>query len=258
MTASITVPAGTVAAMVFTMLLTAVLPIGLMLWFKQRGGKWTAFAVGAAVFFLFALVLEQIGHAIILKSPIGPVIQGNIWLTGLYGGLMAGLFEETGRLAAFKFLLRRQTQPATALAYGAGHGGFEAFLITGVTMLNNLIVLGTLAGGRTLSPELYSAAESLLAVSATMFLWAGFERAVAVVLHIALSVLVFASVTRPEKRWLFPAAVLLHFLVDFVAVTANAHLPTAALELLVAAIAAAAALLAAGVYKKLCHFVEYA
>ena len=38
----------------------------------------------------------------------------------------------------------------------------------------------------------------------------GVERLVAICLHIALSVLAFQAVKRPGKRWLYPAAILLH------------------------------------------------
>lgn len=239
---------GTVAAMCCTMALTVVLPIGLMLWYKRRGGTWRAFAVGAGIFFLFAMVLEQGVHALVGSSPIGPVLRGNIWLYGLYGGLMAGLFEETGRFVAFKFLLRRQTDPAAALAYGAGHGGCEAVLLTGVTMLNNLILLHT--PPESLPAEVAEAVGGLADIPAGMFLWAGFERVAAVALHVSLSVLVFAAV-RSGKLGLFLLAVLLHAVVDFAAVTANAMLPTAATELLIAAVTAAVAVLAARFYKKM-------
>jgi uncharacterized membrane protein YhfC len=88
---------------------------------------------------LFAFVLEQIVHSIVLTSPAGTKIQGSIWLMALYGGLMAGLFEETGRFLAFKTILRsKRNNDANALMYGAGHGGFEAMMILGITMISNL------------------------------------------------------------------------------------------------------------------------
>lgn len=248
-----TVSAGAMAAMIFTLALTAALPIGLMLWYKRRGGSWRAFAVGAGIFFLFAMVLEQGAHALVGGSPIGPALRGNIWLYGLYGGVMAGVFEETGRLAAFKLLLRRQTDPAAALAYGAGHGGCEAFLITGMTMINNLILL--YAPPDTLSPEVAAAVQGLADVPASLFLWAGFERVVAVALHVSLSVLVFAAV-RSGKLRLFLLAVLLHAVGDFAAVTTAAMLSPAATELILAAVTAAVVLLAARFYKKMPVFTE--
>ena len=50
------------------------------------------------------------------------------------------------------------------------------------------------------------------------FLLGGVERIFAVALQISLSVLVWFAAKRPGKRWLFPAAIGLHALVDAAAV----------------------------------------
>ena len=88
-----------IAIIVFNMALGLLFPIVLMLVVKRKyqlGVK--PFFLGCLTMFLFALVLEQIVHAIVLGSPAGSAIQNNFWLMALYGGLMAGLFEETGRV----------------------------------------------------------------------------------------------------------------------------------------------------------------
>lgn len=36
----------------------------------------------------------------------------------MVGALLAGVFEETGRYVAFKFILKKRENKATALAYG--------------------------------------------------------------------------------------------------------------------------------------------
>ena len=88
--------------------LTAAVPIGVMSYLRRRGGRWRDFLVGAGTFFLFAMVLESLVHQVVLTGPLGSAIQGNIWIFGLYSGLMAGLFEEAGRFTAFKLVLRRR------------------------------------------------------------------------------------------------------------------------------------------------------
>lgn len=244
-------PVGKAAAILFTMVLAAALPLGIMAYLRRRGGKWFPFLVGAAVFPLFALGLEQAVHALVLRSPAGAAITGNLWLYALYGGLAAGVFEELGRFAAFKLVLREQTGRLTALCYGAGHGGVEALLLVGVTMLNNLIVLLMANSGAQLPAEAADAAAQLAAVPAGMFLWSGFERATAIGLHMANSVLVFAAARRPGKLWLLPAAILTHALANFMAVTLNAKVSTAASELATLAFTALVIALAAVIYKKL-------
>lgn len=241
---------GAIAAIIIVIILTIAVPLGIMLFLARSGGSWKDFLVGAATFIVFALILERILHLLILRSGAGVVIQGNIWLYGLYGGLAAGVFEETGRFLAFRFVLRDQTARITSLAYGIGHGGIEAFLVAGLTMASNLILGLTYTHGGAIPSEIIPAVEALLAIPAPTFLWSGFERLSAMALHMALSVLVFASV-RTDRRWLYPAAILIHAAVNFMAVVVNAYLPIAATELLILLLVVIAALWAVRVYKNL-------
>ena len=248
-------PIGTIAAIVAVIILVIAVPLGTMLFLHKRGGAWTTFLIGAGTFILFAMILEQLFHGLVLFSGIGAVIQGNIWLYGLYGGLAAGLFEETGRFLAFRFALRRRQDRITSLAYGIGHGGIEAFLIAGLTMVNNLILGLTYVNGGPVPDEVIPAVEALLAIPTGMFLWSGFERLTAMALHMVLSVLVFASV-RTSRRWLYPAAILIHAAVDFAAVVANSYLPVAATELLVLTLTAVSVLWATRIYKNLSQYTS--
>ena len=240
-----------VLAILFTLAFSVAFPIGLMLYFWKKGGKWIAFLIGAGTFFLFALILESIFHNLVFLTPLWAVLQNNIWLYGLYGGLAAGVFEETGRLLAFKLLLKNEREPITALSYGIGHGGMEAILLVGLTMVNNLILAAAVSAGGITDPAVLELAEQLAATPAGMFLWAAFERLGAIILHLANSVLVFAAVREPGKKWLFPAAILTHAAVDFVAVVSNAYLPVAALEIIVLVLAVIVALFAGKVYRSL-------
>lgn len=260
MTAALTVSPAAIAAMAFTGIFCLLLPVGLGLFFAKRlRGRWRFFWLGCLTFVLFALVLEQAVHALVLGGALGAAITGNIWLYALYGGLMAGLFEEAGRWLAFRLAARRRPAGGPdALMYGAGHGGIEAVLLAGMAMLNNIVLsliinqggLAAVVAAGSLPEAAVTAAESLAGVPAGMFLWSGFERLCAVVLHIALSVLVYAAVAQ-KRRGLWFAAVGLHALVDMAAVLANNWLPVAATEGLVALLSLAAALLARRVYRAL-------
>ena len=116
-----------IAIIIFNMALGLLFPIVLMLVVKRKyqlGVK--PFFLGCLTMFLFALVLEQIVHAVVLGSPIGSAIQNNFWAMALYGGLMAGLFEETGRFVTMRFLLKKeQSNDHNAIMYGIGHGGIR-------------------------------------------------------------------------------------------------------------------------------------
>lgn len=239
-----------ILALIAVLLLTIAVPLGVMLYLHKRGGSWKDFLAGAVTFILSALILEQILHMLVLKSPLGPIIQGNVWLRAVYGGLAAGIFEETGRFVTFRFVLKNRQSRITALSCGIGHGGTEAFLVAGLMMVSNLVLGLLYARGAALPAEIVPSVEILLATPAGNFFWTGFERLSAMTLHVSLSVLVFASL-RTSRRWLFPAAILLHAAVDFIAAAFSTLLSMAATEFLILAVALAGAVWAASIYKKL-------
>lgn len=240
--------AGKIAVMLTVAVLTAAAPLGIMGYLhRKKGGRWLPFLVGAVTFTLSVMVLEGTFNRLVLSGPLGPAITGNIWLYALYGGLAAGIFEETGRLAAFRLVLRKRREPVAALCYGLGHGGIEAFLLVGLTMIANLSI-GLAYSGGTLPQEAVTAAETVVNTPTVLFFWAGVERLSAVLLHVSNSVLVFAAAWT-GKRWLFPAAILTHTAINFVAAAGSRILPTAAVELLILACSLLTALWAAKVYR---------
>ena len=240
-----------ILAILFTLAFSVACPVGLMLYCRQKGGKWVTFLIGGVTFILFAMILEPILHNLLFLTPLWAILRGNVWLYGLYGGLAAGVFEETGRLFAFKLFLKNEREPVTALSYGIGHGGVEAILLVGLTMVNNLILAATVSAGGTTDPAMLEMAAQLASIPAGMFLWAAFERVGAIILHLSNSVLVFAAVREPGKRWLFPAAILTHAAANFIAVVSNAYLPVAATEIIVLIFAVIVALFARRVYRML-------
>lgn len=240
--------AGKIAVMLTVAVLTAAAPLGIMGYLhRKKGGRWLPFLIGAIFFTLFAMGLEGIFNRLVISGPLGPAIIGNMWLYALYGGLAAGIFEETGRLAAFRLVLRKQREPVTALSYGLGHGGIEAFLLVGLTMIANLS-LGLAYSGGTLLPEAVTAAETIISTPTILFFWAGVERLSAMLLHVSNSVLVFAAAWT-GKRWLFPAAILTHAAIDFIAVMGGSALSTAAVELIILAGSLLVALWAVRIYR---------
>lgn len=237
-----------IGAMALSAVLALGAPVGLLLfWRKKTGAPWRGALVGAAMFFLFALVLEQIPHLLLLR-PDG-FIMSHTWAYVLYGTLAAGIFEETGRLVGFRFLLRRQSGRETSVMYGIGHGGIESLLLGGVAAVANLAVSLQYNAG-TLTGDLLAAVPAALAASPAYFLAIGVERLVTICLHIALSVLVFQAVKRPGKRWLYPAAILLHAGMDvFAALYQRGVITLWTSEALMAAFTALTCVLAFRLYR---------
>ena len=70
-----------ICIMILNMILGTVIPVGLMLYLRKKYQlSVMPFGIGCAVMILFALVLEQIVHAVFLQSPAGRTVQDNIVL----------------------------------------------------------------------------------------------------------------------------------------------------------------------------------
>lgn len=240
----------TIVFLVLDILIGIAIPVGLFLYLRRRfGGSMIPFWFGCASFVLFALVLESIVHQIVLlRSPVGATIQGSIWLYALYGGLMAGLFEETGRLAAMKLLKKKHNRPATGLIYGAGHGGIEVIIVLVSTMVNYLVYAVMLNAGQMGAvlaamddanrQALTDVLQNLAVSSPFGLLLSPVERVSAVILHMALSVLVWRAVTKPGQGKLYFLAILLHAAMDAMAVIlSRLGMNTVLLEILLLAFA---------------------
>ncbi|MCQ2539892.1 MAG: YhfC family intramembrane metalloprotease [Acetatifactor sp.] len=262
---NLTVSTAVMAAIIFVMVMGIVIPVGMLLVLALKYKcKVAPFFIGCATFLVFAMVLEQILHMVVIQGPWGWTIQNNIWLYALYGGTAAALFEEVGRFLAMKYILAKKDQTVkTGLMYGAGHGGFECMYILVIGMINNLataFMLNTmglekmkaqLAG--TLSPQqldqYVSSVEALATTSPALFLVSILERVLAVTGHIVMSLLVWKSVTGGKKRY-FGYAFAMHFAMDAGIALVNHYFGIIAAEICIALLVLVALVLTVKLYKK--------
>ena len=253
------VGAGTFAGIIFSLCISIALPVVLLIVVHKKTKARMAMAViGAATFFLFAMVLEQILHAVVLGVG-GERITGNIWIYGLYGGLAAGLFEEVGRFVAMRFAMKKQLNLPNALMYGVGHGGIEAILIVGLASVSNLVTsiminAGTLEASlgaldQATKEATLTQLSALWTTPSYQFFLSGIERIVAVTLHIALSVLVFQAVKLGKKRYWF-LAFAIHVGVDFATVIAANYLNLVLVEVMLAVLVAGVVALTVSLCRK--------
>lgn len=126
----------------------------------------------------------------------------------IFLGMSAGIAEETARVAAMYFFMKKDRRLSDAAAFGLGHGGLEAALLTGLANLN------LLAACVTLSPQ--TAAGIYGGLSFGMICMGGLERLLAILMHVEWSVLTLKAAERGRAGgWRFwAAAVLLHGLCD--------------------------------------------
>jgi uncharacterized membrane protein YhfC len=187
--------------MFFSALAATVLPIGAAVYIGRKyKTSWRAVGVGALIFILFQPVL---------RFPLLKLIQGtswfsynsavNPWLISIFLGFTAAIFESTGRLVAFKFLLKDKLEWKNGVAYGLGHGGIEAILLAGIPLINSIFISLS-------NPALVNQPPAL-------YLVGGLERIFAMTLHIALSLIVLYGVKTKKNRYFF-YAIFAHGVVD--------------------------------------------
>lgn len=232
-----------------------------IIWKVRKKEPMTTILIGAATFLLFALILEKpIQNVLLFPTAMGlsdhavsRFLAANPVLLALAAGLFPGIFEETGRLVAFKTVLRKRKQRETSISYGIGHGGFEVILILGITyiqyivyavMINAGVFGSVIAEVAEKAPDQLGSVEAVVSMITT-FSFADFgiafiERIFAVLFHIGASILVFYACKNKKQFWLYPLAIVLHTAMDFIGVLSIyniIHLSSWALEGIVAAFA---------------------
>lgn len=209
-----------------------------LIWKVRKKEPVTSILAGAAAFLLFALILEKpIQNVLAFPSAMGlpehavsRFLSANPVLLALVAGLFPGVFEETGRLVAFRTVLRKRRNRETSISYGIGHGGFEVILILGFTYIQYIayaVMLNTGTFGALIDQVASQAPGQLANVEAVVSLLTGFsfadlwinfvERVFAVLFHIGASILVFYACRDKKRFWLYPAAIVLHTGTDFIA-----------------------------------------
>jgi uncharacterized membrane protein YhfC len=182
---------------------------------------WKKFKVSWAIFFL-GMVLFLVSLA---RSPLNNYLggllqahfQGEIFLIllGAMSGLTAGLFEEGVRVLAIGVIIKPRDY-YKGIMYGIGHGGGgEAMVFVGFSTLANFIIYKFFPN--ILPINIVASIQSTvwwLPLVGTM------ERIFAIAIQIAFSVLIMYAFMS-KKYYIIAVTILMHALVDFVAVYVN-------------------------------------
>ncbi|MDO5155837.1 MAG: YhfC family glutamic-type intramembrane protease [Eubacteriales bacterium] len=224
--------------MVIGLFVFLVVPVALsLIWIIKKKERVTTILVGAAAFILFALILEKpIQNVLLFPTAMGLsdhaisiFMNSHPVLLAFMVGLFPGVFEETGRLIAYKTVLKKRTNKETSISYGIGHGGIEVIAILGLTYVNYIAYAVMINTGtfQTLVDQLMAQAPGQIGqVDQMVSLLTTFscgkvmldvvERIFAVMFHIGASVLVFYACRDKGKFWLYPLAIVIHTVTDFV------------------------------------------
>lgn len=216
-----------ILCMIFSAIICFILPCFIFFYLKlKRKADFLPFFLGVATFILSALILEQLLHMFVLAgdNAISNFVNRTPWLYVLYSCTTAGLFEETGRYLSLSVLSDKYKRPQNAIAFGLGHGGMEAIIVGGISILSVLILSTTLnsmgqdaylallpvESQETIRPML----ENLYTTPSYYYLITGIERIFAMIFHVCMSLLVYTASTQNQMKYLYPTAILLHTLLN--------------------------------------------
>lgn len=239
---------------IITTVVAFVLPICLAIFWKTKTNcYWLAFATGALCFMIFAYVLEGLVNVYLINvnETTSYFLMSNPLAYGVFGALMAGLFEETGRLFGFKLLLKNHKEKNVSVGYGIGHGGIECVLVLGV---NYLLYVFVILGGSLGDPASDAVVLQMInSIQTSIIPLAMFERIISIILHISLSIFVYKAANKTKSFYLYPVAILLHMISDVPAGLYQAGLITNAIlvELLIAIITIVIFIFAIKMYKNM-------
>ena len=257
------VETGAMVSIALCAVLSIIVPIVIaVIWKKKKNEKFSTIIVGALTFLLFAIVLEKpIQNVLIFPTAMGlpehaasRFINARPILWAFLLGFFPGVFEETGRLVAYKTVLKNRRNRETSISYGIGHGLFEVMFVIGVTFITYfvyavMINAGTfgsvmeqaLAKAPGQEETIYAAVEQIKTIDFAFVAATIYERIFAVLYHIGASMLVFYACKDKKKFWLYPFAIIIHTILDGalgLSMAGVIHLTTFSTEVLVTVIGA--------------------
>ncbi len=224
------VPSLTITFLVVSALITIVLPVLVAILFWQNGlTKWWVFLAGMAGFIITQMII---------RIPLMQYFATQGWYTAfaehtipfyLFSAFTAGLFETAGRLLVFLVFIRLRRNYEDGFLAGLGHGTIESILLAGSAAVNDIVYSTYINNGifydkfspyiadnAAIKQSIDAVYTSLTTSPSVVFLASGLERIMAIILHIALSLLVLEGIERKQIWRYVAAAVGYHMLVDFV------------------------------------------
>ena len=202
----------------------------LVLWFvaqRKLGFRWAALGWGALAF-----PLSQLARVAVI-SPLNVglerILDPAIAITAITAVMVisSGLFEESTRWIVMRYWAKGVRSWREGVGFGLGHGGIEAMLLLGNAMVSNIAMLqfGDVIRdqvARADNPDALTAfdaqTEMLNNIGLNLVAMSWYERILAIIFHVAMSVLILRAVR--ERKWqLWLVAVLAHIAFNTVAVT---------------------------------------
>lgn len=230
------VSTSTLIAVVITFIVSGILPLVVWLVYgvKNKGkGAFTAWLIGAAGFFIMQVIIRiPILNMLALTAGFQSFVENHYVLYCFIAAFTAGLFEVIGRYVVAKLMAKNLTYEK-GLAAGLGHGGIEAIVLIGMMYMNNLLYIGMINSGTfdgiveqtaalgVDTTSLVAIKDSLIHMNSAVFLLAGYERILTMLLHAALSLAVCYFVSKKQDIKGILICLVCHCMVDFISPLVN-------------------------------------
>jgi uncharacterized membrane protein YhfC len=209
----------------YVLMLIIALVVGVFI-HRKTGAKWRYWVMGAVTFVVSQVFHIPFNWAVYQTGVLPPAMESwpDLLINALFLGLSAGVFEETARYLTYRFWAKDARSWSKGLMLGAGHGGIEAILVS-VLAAAGLVSLLVTANSEAIMATLPEEQQAIVAQSiATMvdapwyvLLLGAVERFLAILAHLAMSLMVLQVFLRRSIFWLF-LAIGYHTMINAVAV----------------------------------------
>lgn len=204
------------AGYIISGLIETLLPIVFAFFLIRRlKTSWKLWFIGAMMF-LVSLIRFPLNNYLTQMIVSGSINRLSYWLIYLIPAITSGLFEETARYIGIKYLINNDSY-RTGLTYGAGHGGIESIFLVGLNVLTIGIILVT-------NPESLPEMQ-LYAINSNPWylpLIGAYERVMAMIIQIALSIMVLETVRQKKIQFLL-LAITIHAAINYLSLTAVSY-----------------------------------
>ncbi len=212
---------------ILAVLCTAIPFLFLIYYSARKKGQFhmSSFWMGMGFYLLFAFVAEGIVNALLFNGlSLYKVLNRNLHPVyyAIYGVILAGVFEETGKWIVLKKCMDKRPGKQNALMLGVGHGGMELIAYGASAFSGNIILalfinsmgmdeyyakLGLTGEALATQKELVT---ELIAVTPAGHMIDGLTDVLCFFLQISLTVLIYVSIHNPKRRFFFPLAIVIH------------------------------------------------
>lgn len=212
------VPIIKIVGMLFCISISFVFPIWLMIYLRKiKGADLQPFFIGIFAYIIFALGIET--YVFRIAFAIFPAFEKlfneNYIFYAVISGVMAALFEEIGRFAALKFVIKDKDKLSNTIMYGLGHAGIEAIMLVSLTMMYTLalsLMVNFGMGETSLLPkygeENYKVLlDSLILNNYEVYFVAGIERIAAFAIQFVAAYMTYLAVNAAKNRWMILGAI---------------------------------------------------